>query len=136
MCTFVAEFSTNQIKTNKMKRHLLVMAGLLISLVALADGGDQTVKVNGATVDKTVTQITFNGDDVILHYSDNSTETQDMATPVSIAFELAATAIDKLEVNAPHSDKVFNLRGQYMGNNLQAVPAGVYIVNGKKVIVK
>lgn len=136
MCTFVAEFSTNQIKTNKMKKHLLVFAALLLSLGVMADGGGQTVKVNGATVDKTVTQITFNGDDVILHYSDNTSETQDMATPVSIAFELSATAIDKLEVNAPHSDKVFNLRGQYMGNNLQAVPAGVYIVNGKKVIVK
>jgi hypothetical protein len=119
-----------------MKRHLLVFAALLLSLGVMADGGDQTVKVNGATVDKTVTQITFSGDDVILHYSDNSSETQDMATPVSIAFELAATAIDKLEVNAPRSNKVFNLRGQYMGNNLQAVPAGVYIVNGKKVIVK
>ena len=136
MCTFVAEFSTNQIKTNKMKRHLLVFAALLLSLGVMADGGDQTVKVNGATVDKTVTQITFNGDDVILHYSDNSTETQDMATPVSIAFELSATAIDKLEVNAPRSNKVFNLRGQYMGDNLQVLPAGVYIVNGKKVIVK
>lgn len=125
-----------QIKTNKMKKHLLVFAALLLSLGVMADGGDQTVKVNGATVDKTVTQITFSGDDVILHYSDNSSETQDMATPVSIAFELAATAIDKLEVNAPHSDKVFNLRGQYMGDNLQTLPAGVYIVNGKKVIAK
>lgn len=119
-----------------MKKHLLVFAALLLSLGVMADGGDQTVKVNGATVDKTVTQITFSGDDVILHYSDNSSETQDMATPVSIAFELAATAIDKLEVNAPHSDKVFNLRGQYMGDNLQTLPAGVYIVNGKKVIAK
>ena len=32
------------------------------------------------------------------------------------------------------SQKVYNLNGQYVGNDLKAMPKGIYIVNGKKVI--
>lgn len=134
MCTFVAEFSTNQIKTNKMKRHLFVLGLSLLCLGTMADDV-QTVTIGGATVDKTVKQITFDGDNVILHFTDNSTEKQDMAVEVKIAFDLS-TAIEYLGVETVKDAKVYNLRGQYMGDNLQDLPAGVYIQNGKKVIVK
>ena len=30
---------------------------------------------------------------------------------------------------------VYNISGQLMGNTLQGLPAGLYIVNGKKVVV-
>ena len=32
------------------------------------------------------------------------------------------------------NQKVYNLNGQYVGNDLKAMPKGIYIVNGKKVI--
>ena len=32
------------------------------------------------------------------------------------------------------NQKVCNLNGQYVGNDLKAMPKGIYIVNGKKVI--
>lgn len=95
----------------------------------------QTVTIGGATVDKTVKQITFDGDNVILHFTDNSTEKQDMAVEVKIAFDLS-TAIEYLGVETVKDAKIYNLRGQYVGDNLQDLPAGVYIQNGKKVIVK
>lgn len=34
------------------------------------------------------------------------------------------------------SNKVYSLSGQYMGNNVQGLAKGVYIVNGKKYVVK
>ncbi len=33
-------------------------------------------------------------------------------------------------------NRVFNLQGQYVGSQLQSLPKGIYIVNGKKVTVK
>ena len=117
-----------------MKRHLLVLACLLVTFGAMADDV-QTVTVGGSPVDKTVTQITFDGDYVILHFSDDSSDKWDMASEVKIAFDLS-TAIEYLGVETVKDAKVYNLRGQYMGDNLQNLPAGVYIQNGKKVIVK
>lgn len=35
---------------------------------------------------------------------------------------------------AINNQKVYNLNGQYVGNDLKAMPKGMYIVNGKKVI--
>ena len=35
---------------------------------------------------------------------------------------------------AINNQKVYNLNGQYVGNDLKAMPKGIYIVNGKKVI--
>lgn len=117
-----------------MKRHLLVLGLSLLCLGTMADDV-QTVTIGGSTVDKTVKQITFDGDNVILHYADNSTETQDMAVEVKISFDLS-TAIEYLGVETVKDTKIYNLRGQYMGDNLQDLPVGVYIQSGKKVIVK
>ena len=117
-----------------MKRHLLVLGLSLLSLGAMADDV-QTVTIGGTPVDKTVKQITFDGDNVILHFTDNSTDTKDMAADVKIAFKLS-TAIEHLGLETVKDAKIYNLRGQYMGDNLQNMPAGVYIQNGKKVIVK
>ena len=120
-----------------MKRHLLALSCLLMSLSALADDV-QTVTIGGTTVNKTVTQITFSGDDVVLHFSDGSTQSADMDQNVNIAFELPATYIEA--INAQHSTlntkRIYNLRGQYMGETTDGLSAGIYIVNGKKVVIK
>ena len=134
MCTFATDIQILIKSKQTMKRHLLVLGLSLLCLGAMADDV-QTVTIGGSTVDKTVKQITFDGDNVILHFTDNSTKTQDMAVEVKIAFDLS-TAIEYLGVETVKDAKIYNLRGQYMGDNLQDLPAGVYIQNGKKVIVK
>lgn len=48
-------------------------------------------------------------------------------TPTSLG-----TIFDTEESNAP----VYNLQGQYVGNSLRALKSGIYIQNGKKVVVK
>lgn len=48
-------------------------------------------------------------------------------TPTSLG-----TIFNTEESNAP----VYNLQGQYVGNSLRALKSGIYIQNGKKVVVK
>ena len=45
------------------------------------------------------------------------------------------TGIENIVIpTAISNQKVYNLNGQYVGNDLKAMPKGIYIVNGKKVI--
>lgn len=32
------------------------------------------------------------------------------------------------------NEKVYNMSGQYVGDDLEVLPKGMYIVNGKKVV--
>ena len=44
--------------------------------------------------------------------------------------------LDGEMVSVPVNAKVYNMAGQYVGNSLQGLSKGMYIVNGKKYIVK
>lgn len=46
------------------------------------------------------------------------------------------TAINKVDVQSEQNMPVFNLQGQHMNNDLKNLPRGIYIVNGKKYVVK
>ena len=47
------------------------------------------------------------------------------------------TAIDGIPVARPAQDApVYNLQGQHMGRSLQHLPKGIYIVSGRKMVVK
>ncbi|MCI7786949.1 MAG: hypothetical protein MR489_05065 [Prevotella sp.] len=45
-----------------------------------------------------------------------------------------ATSIDGVAVDAVKSVKIYNVNGQYVGTSLDALPKGLYIVGGKKVL--
>lgn len=45
-----------------------------------------------------------------------------------------ATGIDGVAVDAEKNVKVYNVNGQYVGTSLEALPKGLYIVGGKKVL--
>lgn len=117
------------------KTYLLLLAGIFASVVFA--NNKQTVKIDGVVSDKTVTEITFDGDNVTLNYADNSSETKDMSL-VSFSFSYdSTTGINKIEeVKKSLQGKVFNLNGQLVGNSLEGLSKGIYIVNGKKVIIK
>ena len=117
------------------KFYFLLMAGLLATN-AYADN-KQTVTIEGAAVNKTVKEITFDGDNVILSYSDDTSDKKDMSL-VSLAFTYdGTTGIDQVETTKKAlQGKVFNLNGQYVGTSTEGLAKGVYIVNGKKVIIK
>ena len=58
--------------------------------------------------------------------------------PVNVAaklnFDGETTGINNIETNATVNGKVYNLNGQYVGNSLNGLKKGIYVVNGKKVI--
>lgn len=116
------------------KAYLLLLAGMLST--AVFAGSKQTVKIDGQVIEKTVSEITFDGDNVVLHYADNSSATEDMSS-VTLSFTYQTTGISQVEdIKKALQGKVYNLQGQYVGSSLQGLSKGVYIINGKKVIIK
>ena len=62
--------------------------------------------------------INGNGNEAKINFGDDETTgIENIVTPTAIS-----------------NQKVYNLNGQYVGNDLKAMPKGIYIVNGKKVI--
>lgn len=86
---------------------------------------------------KELAKITFEGDNVILHFKDGSTADleKDMETVV-IDFS-SVTSIETIhQMEYMKNMSVYNLQGQYIGQGVEGLKKGLYIVNGKKVIIK
>lgn len=116
------------------KAYLLLLAGILST--AVFAGSKQTVKIDGLLIEKTVSEITFDGDNVVLQYADNTSDIGDMSS-VTLSFTYQTTGISQVEgIKQALQGKVYNLQGQYVGSSLQGLSKGVYIINGKKVIIK
>lgn len=116
------------------KAYLLLLAGMLST--AVFAGNKQTVKIDGQVIEKTISEITFDGDNVVLHYADNSSDQADMSL-VTLSFSYTTTGISQVEgIKKALQGKVYNLQGQCVGSSLQGLSKGVYIINGKKVIIK
>lgn len=120
----------------KMNRFYIFVMAVLLSANVMADN-KQTVTINGQTVNKTVTEITFDGDNVTLLFSDNSSQAEDMSL-VKLTFSYdGSTGINQVEsLKEALRGKVYNLNGQLVGTSTEGLAKGVYIVNGKKVIIK
>ena len=116
------------------KAYLLLLAGMLST--AVFAGSKQTVKIDGQVIEKTVSEITFDGDNVVLQYADNTSDQADMSL-VALSFTYQTTGISQVEdIKKALRGKVYNLQGQYVGSSLQGLSKGVYMINGKKVIIK
>jgi hypothetical protein len=116
------------------KAYLLLLAGMLST--AVFAGSKQTVKIDGQLIEKTISEITFDGDNVVLHYADNTSDQADMSL-VTLSFTYQTTGISQVEgIKKALQGKVYNLQGQFVGSSLQGLSKGVYIINGKKVIIK
>ena len=121
------------------KAYLLLLAGMLST--AVFAGNKQTVTIDGQVIEKviekTISEITFDGDNVVLHYADNSSDQADMSL-VTLSFSYSTTTgISQVEgIKKALQGKVYNLQGQCVGSSLQGLSKGVYIINGKKVIIK
>lgn len=119
-----------------MKKAYLLFLAAMLSTATFADN-KQTVKIDGQVIDKTVREITFDGDNVVLQYSDNTSDNGDMSL-VTLSFSYSTTTgISQVEgIKQALQGKVYNLQGQCVGSSLQGLSKGVYIINGKKVIIK
>lgn len=56
------------------------------------------------------------------------------AAALNMNIDGETTGINNIETNAAVNGKVYNLNGQYVGNSLNGLKKGIYVVNGKKVI--
>ncbi len=122
-----------------MKRKALC-AFLMLGLsggVAMADT-EQTVTVNGEAIDGFITELTFNGDQVTMKFEDGSTQIGDMSlVSIALTYSETSTGITEIETDDQSTVKrVYTISGQYVGTSTEGLPQGIYIVNGKKTIVK
>lgn len=116
---------------------------LCMFLMALLSGGtmyaetEQTVIINGTEIDKFVSNLTFNGNNVTLQFDDNTSQTEDMSkVSISLSYENTTGITNITSMDNSGKSKVYNLNGQYMGKDANALNKGVYIINGKKTVVK
>jgi len=115
-----------------MKKLLLLSGLFLLSLHVMADGTEPE------KIDVTqLTQITFEGDNVILHFKNGSTATQTVDMETIVIDMSNAMAIETVrQVESLKGKGVYNLRGKYVGQGVEGLQKGLYIVDGKKVIIK
>jgi hypothetical protein len=116
---------------------------LCMFLMALLSGGtmyaetEQTVIINGTEIDKFVSNMTFNGNNVTLQFDDNTSQTEDMSkVSISLSYENTTGITNITSMDNSGKSKVYNLNGQYMGKDANALNKGVYIINGKKTVIK
>lgn len=116
---------------------------LCMFLMALLSGGtmyaetEQTVIINGTEIDKFVSNLTFNGNNVTLQFDDNTSLTEDISkVSISLSYENTTGITNITSMDNSGKSKVYNLNGQYMGKDTNALNKGVYIINGKKTVIK
>ena len=59
------------------------------------------------------------------------------ADAAKIMLDDEATAISLSDLDpTPERERYYNLSGQYVGSSASSLPKGIYVKNGKKVIIK
>lgn len=122
-----------------MKQLRLILVIILSACwVGLWAKGEQTITINGLTIGKSAKKITFSGEKAMIVYADGSKQTENMGL-IQLSFTYSTNGgIKKIETTDQKlvDTRVYNLNGQYVGTTLNGLSKGVYIVNGKKVVVK
>ena len=122
-----------------MNRKLCLLA--FVAMLAVAAWGDnkQTVTVNGTMQSQAVKRITFNGDEIVLVFADNTQQTVEM-TAVKIDFvydNVENSVFYQMETHkVKEQTGIYNLNGQSVGGTREKLPKGIYIVDGRKEVVK
>lgn len=114
-----------------MKKFLLFLGMFLSSITVMAEGTEPE-KINATEL----SSITFEGDKVILHYKNGTTTTVDDMETIVIDMKDASGIETVRQMESLRNKGVYNLQGQYLGQGVENLKKGVYIVDGKKVIIK
>ena len=115
-----------------MKKRIIAVSLALMSLCLSANADVvQTLTINGQKVEKTVSQLTFSGDNVVLHF-EGSEE----------SYALDDVVLDFSDVTSINSINTFKLNGLVDGRldisqvNVENFRSGVYILKAGTQIVK
>ena len=115
-----------------MKKILFICSIMLMGFLASANA-EQAIDVSQ------ISKVTFDGDNVIVFYKSGSTssETFDMS---EIVLDFSnVTAVERVEAAKPFgiaNKTIYNMQGQAVGDDISALKSGLYIVEGKKIIIK
>lgn len=116
----------------------MILAAFLLG-ISMNGKADATQKVTIAdeAITGEVKSLSFEGDNVAITFANGSTQTVDMGK-LSIAISYAdISGIADIKSDEPHDARgIYNLAGQYVGNEVDALDKGIYIRNGKKIVVK
>ncbi len=125
---------TTDFAMNLLKK--IVLATLLSALVLPAWSNAKTeITVGGSVQMRELVSMEFDGDNVVLTYTDGQIQKVDMST-VSVKFLYDETALENITIDGVGSGLIYNLNGQCMGTNQEDLPHGIYIINGKKVVIR
>ncbi len=115
-----------------MKKFLLLSGLLLTGMTVMA----QDVK----TVESSqLSRITFNGDQVTLVYKNGEEETIDDMSTVIINMSEATSIEERVAISEKaglEGQPVYNLKGQMVGNSAARLEKGIYVIGGKKVVIR
>ncbi|MCR4853860.1 MAG: T9SS type A sorting domain-containing protein [Prevotella sp.] len=146
----------------KRKRLLTILLSSFLSLGAMAEG-EQQLTINGNIIDLVAVNLTFNGDQVTLKFTNNTTMDVDMALvkiifPTGVStiignlqtYELKSVVEDGIlrvrNIKAKTPLSVFNSNGQEVARtvsqeqettvDLSNQPAGVYLLRAGSQVIK
>ena len=114
-----------------MKKMMLICAALLLSTTVIA-AETEPEKISSTQLSK----ITFEGDHVILYYKDGETKTIDDMETIIIDMSDVSAIQTARQIEALKDKDVYNLSGQHVGRGLNGLAKGIYIVDGKKIVIK
>lgn len=121
-----------------MTKRLLIVLMLAASVTAALADTSKTVTISGSqNAKQDVIALSFDGDNVTLAFGNGTTQTVDDMETLSI--ELSYNSTDNISVpakNAAAKGGIYTLDGQYKGTTTAGLKKGVYIVDGRKTIVK
>ena len=118
-----------------MKKILLLMMLLMSGMNMIAD---DVQKLDAAKI----SEISFNGDNVIILFTDGTSQTFDMGTtetPLTIDFSNVLGMAERLQMTQAlglEGKQVYDLKGRMVSKSAATLKKGVYVIKGKKVIIK
>lgn len=116
-----------------MMKKLIFLTCLLVSgLNAMAD---DIQKIDASKVSK----ITFNGDNVTIKYNDGTPDATFDMEAVTLEFSHTTGIAERqalVKKAGLDGQPIYNLKGQVVGTNAAQLSKGVYVIGGKKVVIK
>ncbi len=116
---------------------MLMLCSALGAVSAMADS-EVSVSIGGGEPQGGLQSVELDGDEAMLTFADNSQATADMAeVAITIVYDDKAAGIAPIgaQAGAEATGKVYGLDGRRIGADGLST-RGVYIVNGKKTVVK
>lgn len=92
--------------------------------------------VNGTPETRDLVTITFDDDNVILNYSDNTTDRVEMKLVNITLIHDEQSSLKEILTDKDLPAGVYNLKGQRIADTPEGLKEGIYIINGHKMLVK